>query len=65
MTTLAGSSNAGSRDGPLLEATFAEPTGIAIGPTGDIYVLEPGSHRIRRISEGRVTTINQGLPPPP
>jgi hypothetical protein len=65
VTTLAGSSNAGSRDGPLLEATFAEPTGIAIGPTGDIYVLEPGPHRIRKISQGRVTTIHQGLPPPP
>jgi len=65
VTTLAGSGKAGSRDGPLLEATFAEPTGIAIGPTGDIYVLEPAPHRIRRISQGRVTTIHQGLPPPP
>jgi hypothetical protein len=65
VTTLAGSGKTGSRDGPLLEATFAEPTGIAIGPTGDIYVLEPGTPRIRKISQGRVTTIHQGLPSTP
>jgi hypothetical protein len=65
VTTLAGSGKAGNRDGPLLEATFAEPTGIAIGSTGDIYVLEPGIHRIRKISQSRVTTIHQGLPPTP
>jgi len=65
VTTLAGSGRPGSRDGPLLEATFSEPTGIAIGPTGDLYVLETGTHRIRRISGNRVTTVHQGLPPPP
>jgi hypothetical protein len=65
VTTLAGSGKAGSRDGPLLEATFAEPTGIAIGSAGDFYVLEPGNHRIRKISQGRVTTIHQGLPRTP
>jgi hypothetical protein len=62
VTTLAGSGKAGSQDGPLLEATFSEPTGIAIGPTGDIYVLETGTHRIRKIARTRVTTIHQGLP---
>jgi hypothetical protein len=63
VTTLTGLGKAGSRDGPLPEATFTEPTGIAIGPTGDIYVLEPGAYRVRKISQGRVTTIHQGLPP--
>jgi hypothetical protein len=65
VTTLAGSGKAGSQDGSPLEATFTEPTGIAISPTGDIYVLEPGKHRIRKISQSRVTTIHQGLPPTP
>ena len=65
VTTLAGSGETGSRDGPLLDATFDEPTGIAIGPTGDIFVLEPGAHRVRKISGNRVTTLHQGLPPTP
>jgi hypothetical protein len=65
VTTLAGSGKAGSRDGPVLEATFAEPTGIAIGPAGDIYVLESAVHRIRKISQSRVSTVHQGLPPTP
>jgi len=26
-------------------------------------VLEPGVHRIRKISQSRVSTIHQGLPP--
>jgi streptogramin lyase len=65
VSTLAGSGEGGSRDGPLLEATFAGPTGITVGPTGDIFVLETGSHRIRKISGSRVTTIHQGLPKSP
>ena len=65
VTTLAGSAKTGSQDGPALEATFTEPTGIALGPTGDIYVLEPGNHRIRKISHGRVTTVHEGLPRTP
>ena len=65
VTTLAGTGKAGGKDGPLLDATFAEPTGIAIGPTGDLFVLETGAHRIRKISGDRVTTLHQGLPPTP
>jgi len=65
VTTLAGTGKAGGKDGPLLDATFDEPTGIAIGPTGDVFVLETGAHRVRRISGGRVTLLHQGLPPPP
>ncbi len=63
VTTLAGSGKAGSKDGPLLEATFDEPTGIAIAANGDTFILEPLTHRIRKISADRVTTIHQGIPP--
>jgi hypothetical protein len=62
VTTVAGSGQKGSKDGPLLEATFDEPTGIALAPNGDWFVLEPHRPRIRKISNGRVTTIHQGLP---
>jgi len=62
VTTLAGSGRKGGNDGPLLEATFDEPTGIAVAPNGDWFVLESHGPRVRRISNGRVTTIHQGLP---
>jgi hypothetical protein len=62
VTTLAGSGQRGSADGPLLEATFDEPTGIAAARNGDLFVLEPQVPRVRRISNGRVTTVHRGLP---
>lgn len=62
VTTLAGSGRRGHKDGPLLEATFDEPTGIAAAPDGAFFVLEPHGPRVRKISNGRVTTIHQGLP---
>jgi len=62
VTTLAGSRKKGSHDGPLLEATFDEPTGIAVAPSRDWFVLEPHRPRVRKISNGRVTTIHQGIP---
>jgi len=62
VSTLAGTGRKGSKDGPLLEATFDEPTGIAVAPGGDLFVLEPHVHRVRKISAGRVITIHEGLP---
>ncbi len=62
VSTLAGSAKRGSKDGPLFEATFDEPTGITIGPNGDLFVLEPDGPRVRKIANGQVVTINNGLP---
>jgi streptogramin lyase len=58
----AGSGKGRSQDGPRFEAVFDAPTGIAIGPNGDVFVLEPNEPRVRKISEGRVETIHRGLP---
>jgi hypothetical protein len=62
VSTLAGSGTAGSKDGPLLEATFAGATGIALAANSDIFILEPGDHRVRKISGGHVSTLHQGIP---
>lgn len=62
VTTLAGAGGRGQADGPLLEATFDEPTGIAAAPNGAIFVLEPHVPRVRKIFHGRVSTIHRGLP---
>jgi hypothetical protein len=62
VATLAGGGGNGSKDGPLLEATFDGPKGIALAPNGDILILEPDGPRVRKISGGKVSTIHQGLP---
>ena len=66
VTTLAGQAgNYGHRDGPAAEALFDDPCGIAVDPTGIIYVAERGANVIRRIGlDGSVSTL-AGLPGAP
>ncbi len=56
VTTLAGSGTKGADDGPLLDATFAQPSGLAVAGT-TIYVADYEGRRIRRLASGVVTTI--------
>ncbi|HEY3129921.1 MAG TPA: IPT/TIG domain-containing protein [Acidobacteriota bacterium] len=48
--TLAGTGQIGSRDGPLNQATFNNPQGIAYDGRGNLWVVDSGSHTIRRIN---------------
>ncbi|MEB3221039.1 MAG: hypothetical protein VKS61_03080 [Candidatus Sericytochromatia bacterium] len=55
---VAGSGQAGLRDGPADQAMFNEPRALALAPGGDLLVADAGNHCIRRISrEGRVSTL--------
>jgi sugar lactone lactonase YvrE len=55
--TLAGGT-AGYADGPLAEARFDSPLDVAVDGQGNIYVLDRGNHRVRRITaEGAVSTL--------
>lgn len=57
VTTLAGSSW-GLADGNGEAAQFSTPRGIALDSSGNVYVVDYGSHRIRKISpSGVVSTL--------
>lgn len=44
--------------GPASRASFLEPSGLAVDSTGNVFVLESGGNRIRRIdTAGIVTTV--------
>ena len=60
VTTFAGSGTAGSLDGTGAGAQFSGPTGVAVDGTGNVYVADFGSHRIRKITPGGVVTTLAG-----
>ena len=60
VTTLVGGDQPGYTDGPISEAVFSDPTGVALAASGDLYVAEyeAGEMRVRIITpEGTVTTL--------
>lgn len=44
-------------DGPIEIARFDHPQGIAVDEDGAIYVADTGNHAVRKIDEGRVSTL--------
>lgn len=48
---------AGLKDGPAGDALFNEPVGLAVGKDNSIYITDSGNQRIRKISNGVVSTI--------
>lgn len=63
VTTIAGGYLTGSSDGNATNATFNNPSGIAVDGAGNLYVADTLNSRIRKIdSSGNVTTIAGGTP---
>jgi len=50
VTTIAGSGASGSTDGTGSGATFNTPTGIAVDTSGNVFVADYGSGKIRKIT---------------
>lgn len=58
VTTLAGSGSFGNKDGPLLQASFSWPHGMAMDATGQLFIVE--ANRVRKISGSVVSTPFKG-----
>jgi hypothetical protein len=58
VSTLAGGSEAGYREGPGSEARFNQPSALAVSSEGVVFVADTGNHRIRRLEpDGQVSTF--------
>ena len=61
ITTVAGTTAAapvGTGDGPAIQARLAWPTGLRLDATGNVYIADAGTMRVRRLSpDGTITTI--------
>ena len=59
VSTIAGSGKTGGADGPALQATFADPSGVAVTRDGTIYILDfvGDNPRVRKIARNMATTI--------
>jgi sugar lactone lactonase YvrE len=56
--TIAGKGQGGGADGPVGEAEFSQPIGLAVDSDGSVYVSEVSGDRVRRIdTSGNVTTL--------
>ncbi|MCR5791661.1 MAG: S-layer homology domain-containing protein [Lachnospiraceae bacterium] len=58
MTIIAGRwGNDGIKDGKAMKAMFSSPQGITVGNDGTVYVADTVNAAIRKIKNGRVTTL--------
>jgi hypothetical protein len=52
VTTYAGTGVVGTGNGAAGQATFHYPAGVAVDPSGYVYVADGHNHRIRRVRDG-------------
>lgn len=60
VTTFAGTTAAGSNDGPGLQATFDDPNSIAMDASGNLYIGDSKNNKVRKISPVGVVSTYAG-----
>ncbi len=63
--TLAGRASAGAKDGPVAEAEFAGPSGVAVDASGTIWVADSKAFTLRKISPAGIVSTVAGVPGAP
>lgn len=64
VSTLAGTGSYGDTIGSASQAEFALPTGVACDSNGLVFVADTGNNKIKKISNGKVETLVEGLNSP-
>ena len=57
VNVVAGNGDTGRADGPVSQASFSSPKGVAVDSAGTVYVADTDNSTVRRIRDGEVTTI--------
>ncbi|MGV3524245.1 MAG: hypothetical protein ACO1RX_08475 [Candidatus Sericytochromatia bacterium] len=58
VTGYAGAPEAGLREGHRYKARFYLPSGLSLGPEGDLFIADSFNHRVRKIApNGQVSTL--------
>lgn len=57
ISTVVGTREQVTKDGPLADARFYSPTGVVSDRAGTLYIADEGSHTIRKITASGVTTF--------
>jgi trimeric autotransporter adhesin len=62
ISTIAGNGNGGYNgdDIPATSAELAHPYGVALDKSGNIYIADQNNNRIRKVSNGTITTVAGG-----
>lgn len=62
VSSLAGTGISGTTDGVAGSAKFSDPYGVTVDASGNVYVADLISSRIRKISSGQVSTLAGTIP---
>ena len=60
ISTVAGTGKRGSAGdgGPAVRAQLAEPRGVFVAPSGELYIADTNNHRIRKVAgDGTISTV--------
>jgi hypothetical protein len=63
ITTVAGGGASIGDNGPAVGAQLAGPGGVAVDSAGNLYIADEFNHRIRKVTNGAITTVaGNGVP---